>query len=443
MKQSQIDYLNFRAALKSNYVKGVHTLRSILADNAQARMFAENPAAVAVVLSYDTENPDKNAVELHNLLSKSSVAEIASNTYICNTYGVANFGELFEDEELMATAIEDDATMNAIVSSKTAMESIATNSGAMESVTGSETAMASVASSEVAMETIVETPSALSALVSSETAMAAVAASEVSIGVITTSSSAMEAIAASQVAANAVIASDIAMTAMSQSSTAMSAMADSSTAMAIVVESSAASATFAGSSVAMAELAGSDVAMKAIASSSTAMPAMAASAIALNAICKVSAARTSWMNSSYAHTYYDTVYETLHNSSDDLFLKYESHYSSPMSDVDIANASGGGSDYPYYTNASGGWSSTKSSSRTHNNAVPFAGITLANQGTSDATNMVAYFGSSQTKANLANITAYDEYLDVKKVCVGGLSLYSSYTYPGLCVGASFATYAAV
>ncbi len=368
----QIDYLNWRYALKSNYVKGAHTLRSILADPAQAKMFAENPAAVAVALSYDTENLDRNAVELHNLLSKSGVAEAASNTYLCNTYGVTSFGELFEDEELMAAALEDSATMNAIVSSESAMESIATNSKAMESVTKSATAMASVAASEVAMETIIYTPSALSALTASE-----------AVGIL---------------------------------------LADDT---------------------ATSHLFGNSAASDALATSEYAMEAIAGSAKHLNAMCKVSTARTSWMNSSYAHTFYDLAYETLHNASDDLFLKYEDHYTSPMGDVDIANATGNGGDYPYYTNASGGWSSSTSSSKTHNNAKPLAGITLAHKGTSDATNMVAYFGSSQTKKNLANITAYDEYLDVRKVCVGGLSLYSSYTYPGLSVGASFATYTAV
>lgn len=328
MKQAQIDYLNWRYALKSNMIKGVHTLRSILADPAQAKMFAESPAAVAVVLSYDTENPDKNAVELHNLLSKSSVAEIASNTYLCNTYGVANFGELFEDEELMATALEDSATMNAIVSSESAMESIATNSKAMESVAASETAMASVASSEVAMETIIYTPGALSILVSSETAMAAVMGNEVAIGVATGSSTAMASIAASQVAVNAMLASDAAVEAATSSKIAMSAVASSSTAMKSVIADGDALASVAESLTAMAEVAASSIAMAAVSASSSAMLAMAVSAVALNAICKVSAARTSWMKSSYAQTYYDSVYETLHNAPDSLFTKHEDYYNS-------------------------------------------------------------------------------------------------------------------
>lgn len=443
MKQAQIDYLNWRYALKSNMVKGVHTLRSILADPAQAKMFAESPAAVAVVLSYDTENPDKNAVELHNLLSKSGVAEIASNTYICNTYGVANFGELFEDEELMAVALEDIATMNAIVSSESAMESIATNSKAMESVVASETAMASVASSEVAMETIIYTPSALGTLAASKTAMSAVAANEVAMGVAASSETAMAAIASSNVAMSAVVASGTAMTALAASDAGMEAVTANEDAMAAIVASNDATGILLADDNATPYLFASSASSDALATSEYAMGVIAGSAKHLNAMCKVSTARTSWMNSSYAHAFYDAVYETLHNSSDDLFLKYESHYTSPMSATEIANSTTGGIDYPYYTNASGGWSSSTSSSRTHNNAKPFAGITLANKGTSDASNMTAYFGSSQTKKNLASIIAYDEYLDVKKVCVGGLSLYSSYTYPGLSVGASFATYTAV
>ena len=328
MKQAQIDYLNWRYALKSNYVKGVHTLRSILADPAQAKMFAENPAAVAVVLSYDTDSPDRNAVELHNLLSKSSVAETASNTYLCNTYGVANFGELFEDEDLMAAALEDSATMNAIVSSESAMESIATNAKAMESVAGSETAMASVASSEVAMETIVYTPSALSILVASETAMSAVMGNEVSIGVATGSSTAMASIAESQVAVSALLASDAAVEAAASSRAAMSAVAASGTAMSSVVADGDSLAVFSTSATAMAEMAASSTAMTAISASGSAMLAMASSAVALNAICKVSAARTSWMNSSYAQTYYDSMYETLHSAPDSLFTKYEDYYNS-------------------------------------------------------------------------------------------------------------------
>ncbi len=191
MKQSQVDYINFRYLLKGNYRKGVHALRSILADGGQAKAFAENPAAVAVVLSYDKENPDKNAEELYELLTSSSVADLAAATYICSTYGVTTFAELYADDEALAQLLEDSSSMNAVAASSAAMEALVADDAAFSQACESEAAMTAIAASSGAMEIVAASATAMNAVIASDTALSAVTSSSVAMDAVTSSSTAM------------------------------------------------------------------------------------------------------------------------------------------------------------------------------------------------------------------------------------------------------------
>lgn len=464
MKQAQIDYLNWRYALKSNLVKGTHTLRSILADNAQARMFAENPAAVAVVLSYDKQNPDKNAEELYELLTQSSVAELASTTYICSTYGVADFGELFADEEIMAKVLADEASMNAIAASETAMSSIANDANAMANVAASEVAMTAVNGSATASEIVAGSSIALRAIASSEIAMTIVAGNETIVNAMVNDAAAMGSVASSTASTNALVAVDSAQSAIVGSSAAMNAITANSGSRNIVLASDSTMKKVYASEAASAKLVAgicgltpssysafggivsNSSAMSSAAGSESAMEIMAHSASALNVISKNSTARTAWLGSSYAHAYYDAVYETLHNAPASLFTKYETYYGddSYYASDDVL---GYYVDGTLYTNTSGGWTETSTVSATHSAAVPFAGITLLKKvfftgsGTNDSFSI--FWGSSQTKKTLVAGT-WTKWTDAYLVLPGGASFYNTAgAYYGKYCHCCFATYVAV
>lgn len=181
MKQLQIDYLNFYYLLKGNYRKGVHALKSILLDGDQSKMFAENFSAVSLILSYDKENPDKNAVELYDLLTHSNVIDTATNTYICNLYDVASLEELVSNKDIMTEVAANELSMSALVFSKDAMSIVA----------GSETAMTEIAANDMAMTTVTNNDIAVTAVTTSETAMNVICSNQNAFNIITTSSDAM------------------------------------------------------------------------------------------------------------------------------------------------------------------------------------------------------------------------------------------------------------
>lgn len=306
MKQSQVDYINFRYLLKGNYRKGVHALRSILADGGQAKAFAENPAAVAVVLSYDKENPDKNAEELYELLINSSVADIASATYVCSTYNVSSFDELAADPEIMAEVVLDASTMNGIAASETAMAAMVDSEIAMTAIAGSEIAMTAVTSTDVAVAAIAGSEIALVAIAASAVAMTAVADNAAIMEGIAGNNAAMATATANSEIMEIVAASETAMTTIAASSTAMSAVIASSTAIDAVVASDAAVAAIVGNEDAIAMSAGSAPLCVAIINggggtkllaSETAITTCSNSAECLAAVSSDSASLDLWWNS--------------------------------------------------------------------------------------------------------------------------------------------------
>lgn len=275
MKQSQVDYINFRYLLKGNYRKGVHALRSILADGGQAKAFAENPAAVAVVLSYDKENPDKNAAELYELLTESSVADLASGTYICSTYGVTSFDELFADSDILTTVLADEASMNAVAASSSAMSSLISNDAAFALAAESEVAMAAIAGSAVAVKVVAADAGAMSVVAASNVAMSALTASETGMKIIAGSTTAMTAVAASDNARSIVATSETAMTAITSNSTGLSIIGAHSDFCLAAIEGGYIEALV-GDEESMTTCAGSASCVSAILSDSTAMNAVLA-----------------------------------------------------------------------------------------------------------------------------------------------------------------------
>lgn len=456
----QEDYLKYYLFLKSNKRRGIHALRSILADETQAKAFAENPAAVAVVLAFDKANPDRNAEQLYELLTNSSVADIASATYTLSSYGVSSFEELAASEDLMARAAENESTMNAIAASGSAMEAMAESGVAMSAIAASETAMTAIAAREGASEIISDSPIAFRAIAANDAAvsiavdnqpiMEAIASDETAAGSVVASELSLGAVADSEIAAGAFAASVVGMNAIAASPTARDIVLASSTAMGKVCESAVASAKIVAGVIGLdpvgyadfGGIASSGSAMSAVAASSSAMGICSRSASALNAICKVSAARTSWMNSSYAHASYDDVYETLHSAPTSLFAKYESYYDTTF----LTSSFGSFNHYSFCTDSSGGVSETNSSTKSHANAIPFGGITLLKEcmrnGSGSNDTIYCYYGSSQTKSNLVT-TNQTTATAAKKVLVGGMSCYGNSTYIGNYLSFKYATYVAV
>ena len=275
----------------------------------------------------------------------------------------------------------------------------------------------------------------MSSVADNQVAMAFVASSESSMESAVASSTAVSAMVASETAANAITSSDIAMAAFDGSSSATKAAGNSDifSAKVLAAEIGLDPAGYSDCNAVISNA----THMASIAASSTAMARAAKLAAALNAICKDSAARTSWMNSEYAHTNYETVYDTLHNASTSLFAKYEDYYSEAFNEFLSSNG-------PSCTDSTGGFTLTNvgsaSANANHKNAVPFAGITLLNTyGNYQDSEYRVHYGSSQTQEDLLSKSSTTQ-TDAKKVLVGGLSVYRA-VYNGAAYSAANCTYA--
>lgn len=238
-------------------------------------------------------------------------------------------------------------------------------------------------------------------------------------------SAAIDAMVGSWKALGAAMASDIARDAIAASSTAITAVLASDRASLAYVVGSA--------GLNPAEY----TTLPSLMNSDTGMAALATSAVSLNMICKKEAMRAAWMTSPYAQGHYDTMYSTLHGASTSLFKKYETYYSSAYKKSNNNSA-------PLYTNSAGGFTSTEIEGTTHENAVPFAGITLLNAGAAYYGNdgIEAHHGSSQTKEDVIVVTGNSSLTTCRKVFVGGMSKYDTQTYGGS-VNCTYATYTAV
>ena len=333
IKKIQQDFSYYSHEFKDNYRKGVHRLRTILANRAQAQAFVSNAGGVAVVLGYEPSAPDKNAQELYALLAASPYIDDAVQTFLGSIYeaGAESQDAMYSDSARCLEILHDPVMARAAgAGAVSAGKWIATLAGQscnlyrdMNAVAASDIAMTAVAASETAMEAVISSTIALNAVAASKTAMTAVAANETAMVAVAASRVAMSAIIGNSTALNAVVTSSVAMTAVINNAAALNAVVSSSTAMAAVTESYVAVAAVYGSAVAveavkanetawstltgassavmgkaaaklaglnpadyadMAAVASSSTAMTAIANNKTAITAVEASAVAKNAL---------------------------------------------------------------------------------------------------------------------------------------------------------------
>ena len=284
-----IEFMNYKNALKGNYRKGVHTMRCILENPAQAADFAASVGAVSVVFGAPVDKPDRNSDELLELVLNSSVCDKATLTFLSQFYpeNAESYDTMMNSAErcaeIFATPIlwrpvgrsncltaklivtmaglncVDYGDLAAVVSSSVAMTAVAASQTAMAAVAASSTAMTAVAASQTAMTAVAASPTAMAAIWQSSTAVQAVQNNATAWSTFTGASSSvigktvailsgldpnsyadMTAVAASQTAMAAVAASSTAMTAVAASQTAMTAVAASATARGAVTASSTA-----------------------------------------------------------------------------------------------------------------------------------------------------------------------------------------------------------
>ena len=284
-----IEFMNYKNALKGNYRKGVHTMRCILENPAQAADFAASVGAVSVVFGVPVDKPDRNSDELLELVLNSFVCDKATLTFLSQFYpeNAESYDTMMNSAErcaeIFATPIlwrpvgrsncltaklivtmaglncVDYGDLAAVVSSSVAMTAVAASQTAMAAVAASSTAMTAVAASQTAMTAVAASPTAMAAIWQSSTAVQAVQNNATAWSTFTGASSSvigktvailsgldpnsyadMTAVAASQTAMAAVAASSTAMTAVAASQTAMTAVAASATARGAVTASSTA-----------------------------------------------------------------------------------------------------------------------------------------------------------------------------------------------------------
>ena len=335
---NQLDFMNYTAALKSNYRKGIRRMEAILANPTHAKEFAANLGGVSVVLGVPVGLPDRNSDKLLELLLGSDVADDAVLTWMHQFYEFTDWDDLMGNAERCKEMANNPLIWRAAGGSKLAVgKSIATLAGLSCSAYKDIDA---VAASSVAMAAIVKSPVAMAAMWRSDTAIKALQANATAWKTFTGATSAvmgktvailanldpsgyadMTAIASSQVAMAAVAASQVAMAAIQKSQTALSAIAASSMAtakyaagaaglnpadyadMTAIAASQVAMTAVAASQVAMAAVAASQVAMAAVAASQVAMTAVAASQVAMAAVAASATARAAVCASDVAYNY--------------------------------------------------------------------------------------------------------------------------------------------
>ena len=220
LKKIQQDFSYYSHEFKDNYRKGVHRLRTILANRAQAQAFVSNAGGTAVVLGYEPSAPDKNAQELYALLAASPYIDDAVQTFLGSIYeaGAESQDAMYSDSARCLEILHDPVMARAAGAGTVSagkwiatlagqscnlyrdMNAVAASDIAMTAVAASETAMAAVAASRVAMAAIIGNSTALNAVVSSSTAMAAVINSEAARTALVSSSDARKALKASSLA---------------------------------------------------------------------------------------------------------------------------------------------------------------------------------------------------------------------------------------------------
>lgn len=415
MESSSINLINWTNYLKGNYAKGVERLRMMLGEpNLYSRLLADFEALCVVCAMQDRSSADMCAA-----VKGSGKGDEVAEAYA----GLAGYDGL----AALAASAEAGVLVNMLSMSEAAAAAIFADSSAEGRIASDEEALLAIAGSAPALSASAGSDALVDALVSSGEA----------VGVITSSQGTLAAVLSSEEMAEA----------MMSSPTGLAGLEGSDAAKEIIYASDTLKPMYLGKHIAsMAGLDPSDYAdisalaadsagLSAVASSSAAMADIAGSAEALNAVCKLSAFRTAWMGSDFAHTCYDTVYETLHGAPSSLFTKHEDCYETAYS--------GGQVKYALYSNASGGITTSSSTTAAHSHAVAFAGVTLLNEIVAGSETATVYYGSSQTKATLLSVSA-KEAADPNLVLMGGMSFYNSAsTYRGGNMNCKYATYAAV
>ena len=230
MNDNVIEFITYKNALKGNYRKGVHTMRCILENPAQAADFAASVGAVSVVFGVPVDKPDRNSDELLELVLNSFVCDKATLTFLSQFYpeNAESYDTMMNSAERCAEIFATPILWRPVGSSNCLTAKLIVTLAGLNCVEYGD--LAAVVSSSVAMEAVAASQTAMTAVAASQTAMAAVIANSTALNAVVSSSTAMTAVAASQTAMTAVAASQTAMTAVASSATAVSAMAASSAA---------------------------------------------------------------------------------------------------------------------------------------------------------------------------------------------------------------------
>ena len=273
---NQLDFMNYTAALKSNYRKGIRRMEAILANPTHAKEFAANLGGVSVILGVPISLPDRNSDKLLELLLGSDVADDAVETWLHQFYEFTGWDDLLSDSARCKEMANNPLIWRAAGGSKLAVgKSIATLAGLS---CADYADIDAVAASQVAMAAIVKSPVAMAAMWRSDTAIKAMQANATAWKTFTGASSAVMGKTVA-ILANLDPSGYADMTAIAASQVAMTAIIGNSTALNAVVTSSVAMAAVAASQVAMAAIAGSGKARVAITNSSVALAALASSSL--------------------------------------------------------------------------------------------------------------------------------------------------------------------
>ncbi|MDO4516547.1 MAG: hypothetical protein Q4C76_05365, partial [Bacillota bacterium] len=243
MNDNVIEFITYKNALKGNYRKGVHTMRCILENPAQAADFAASVGAVSVVFGVPVDKPDRNSDELLELVLNSSVCDKATLTFLSQFYpeNAESYDTMMNSAErcteIFATPIlwrpvgrsncltaklivtlaglncVDYGDLAAVASSSVAMTAVAASQAAMAAVAASPTAMAAIWQSSTAVQAVQNNATAWSTFTG---ASSSVMGKTVAIlaGLDPNSYADMTAVAASSAAMTAVAASQAAMAAV-------------------------------------------------------------------------------------------------------------------------------------------------------------------------------------------------------------------------------------
>ena len=307
LDNDMIEFLTYRNAMKSNYRKGVHTMRCILNNRKQAETFAGSLGGVSLVLG--VSQPDGNSEALRALLEGSAVIDQATLTWLKNWWPeqCGSWDTLAADHGRCSTIATDPFLWERVGASPVGAGKIlaglvgqdSRNFAAMQAVASSATAMQAVAASPVAIAAIYRSDVALSAVDSEVSAAATFYGADsvamgkavvILAGLDPAGYADMSAVAASATAMSAVAANYVALAALYSNAEALS-IAQGTTVGAAALAGAGSVAT-GKAAVKLAGLDPDDFAdMAAVAASSTAMAAVAASATARSAIAGSNAAR--------------------------------------------------------------------------------------------------------------------------------------------------------